>query len=313
MIVALSLALSVSSLAAADATSPCTERTKAAIAYSEDSDDSARDAVDRELTKACFVLTEVVGADDAALLDAARAVPARWLLVAKATLAETANESYLPYTKMPAYGLTIDVTAFDTASGQRRGRAMRAAHVVASADKAASSRESVRVIADAVRVLEAQMKEPSRAIVSPVIVAVDRSEVAAQPAPCASLDDVVVLWHKGNTEVIKASITRGLEARCINVKEQFTGDRNAAMEWARDLDLPLLAIKSTVARIEDGAVLSHRLSLTVDIVDAKAEGLKVITHATDARNVLKAADDAEAWSKVEMALLSSVLDKALPR
>ena len=64
-------------------------------------------------------------------------------------------------------------------------------------------------------------------------------------------------------------------------------DRTEAMEWARDLDLPLLAIRTTVARVTDGAMLSHKLSLTVDVVDAKAEGLKVLKHATDNRNVLK--------------------------
>lgn len=312
MIVALSLAFA-SAISSPQAAPACAERTKAAIAYSEESDDDARDAVDRELAKACFSLTEVVGSDEASLLDAARVVPAKWLLVAKASMTETENESYLPYTKVPAYALTIDVTAFDTASGHRRGRAMRSAHVVASADKAATSREAVRVIADAVRVLEAQMREPSTQRVDaqtmPLIV-VDRAEVS-EPAPCAKMRDVVVLWHKGNDEASKSGVVKGLTARCVNVKEQFTGDRNEAMEWARDLDLPLLAIKTTVAKVTDGAVLSHKLSLTVDVVDAKAEGLKVVTHATDNRNVLKAADDAEAWSKVESALLASVLDRAV--
>lgn len=311
MIVALSLAFA--SAISSPAPSACTERTRAAIAYSEESEATALDAVDRELTKACFTLTEVVGSDEASLLDAARVVPAKWLLVAKATLTETENESYLPYTKVPAYALTVDVTAFETNSGQRRGRAMRSAHIVASADKAANSREASRVIADAVRVLEAQMKEPTvsmqRVDTVPLIV-VDRAEVA-EAAPCTKMQDIVVLWHKSNDEVAKAGIVKGLNARCVNVKEQITGDRNEAMEWARDLDVPLYAIKTTVAKVTDGAVVSHKLSLTVDIVDAKAEGLKVLKHVTDNRNVLKAADDTEAWSKVEAALLTSVLDRAL--
>lgn len=311
MIVALSLAFA--SAISSPAAPACSERTKAAIAYSEESDEGARDAVDRELAKACFTLTEVVGADEPSLIDAARVVPAKWLLIAKASLTETENESYLPYTKVPAYALTVDVTAFDTASGQRRGRAMRSAHVVASADTAASSREAVRVIADAVRVLEAQMKEPATQNVDvqtmPLIV-VDRTEVT-DPAPCAKMKDVVVLWHKGNDEASKAGVVKGLNARCVNVKEQFTGDRNEAMEWARDLDVPLFAIKTSVAKVTDGAALSHKLSLTVDVVDAKADGLKVLKHSTENRNVLKAADDAEAWSKVEPALLASVLDRAL--
>lgn len=310
MVVSLSLSLSLAFASAISAPAPaaCTERTRAAIAYSEESEATARDAVDRELTKACFTLTEVVGNDEASLLDAARVVPAQWLLVAKATLTETENESFLPYTKVPAYALTVDVTAFETGSGQRRGRAMRSAHIVASADKAATSREASRVIADAVRVLGAQMKEP-RVDTVPLIV-VDRAEVA-EAAPCAKMQDIVVLWHKSNDEAAKAGVVKGLSTRCVNVKEQITGDRNEAMEWARDLDVPLFAIKTTVAKVTDGAVLSHKLSLTVDIVDAKADGLKVLKHVTDNRSVLKAADDAEAWSKVEAALLTSVLDRAL--
>jgi hypothetical protein len=144
------------------------------------------------------------------------------------------------------------------------------------------------------------------------VIVVDRAEVS-EPAPCAAMKDVVVLWHKGNDEAGKAAVLKGLGARCMNVKEQITGDRNEAMEWARDLDLPLLAVKTTVARVTDGAVVSHKLSLTVDVVDAKAEGLKVLVHAADARSALKAADDAEAWSKVEPALMSAVLDRVAPR
>lgn len=313
MIATLALAASVSAaaLTASPSAPSCTERTRAAIAYSEDTDASARDAVEAELARSCFALTEVIGADETSLLDAARVAPAPWLLVAKATLVEAASDAYLPYTKMPSYALTVDVTAFDVASGQRRGRAMRNAHVVASAAQAAGTRESVRVIADAVRVLEAQMREP------PAQVVVDRAELAAEPRACAGLQDVVILWHKANDASGKAAVLRALEARCIKVVEQIDGERSQAMEWARELRVSLLAVKTTLQRLEAqgnaaGAVVSHKLAITIDVVDAQAEGLKILKHATDTRNALRASDDADAWRKVEGSLLASVLDKALP-
>ena len=305
--IALALAFSAASALSAPRVAPeCAAHTKAAVVYSEDTDASARDAVEAELARACFTLTEVVGADEQALLDAARVVPAPWLLMAKATLVEAASASYLPYTKMPSYSLTVDVTAFDVASGQRRGRAMRAAHVVASAEQAAGSRESVRVIADAVRVLEAQMKEP------PPVVAVDRTELSAEPRSCGGVKDIVVLWHKANDASGKAAVMRALEARCIKVVEQIDGERTQAMEWARDLAVPLLAVKTTLQRLDAGAVVSHKLAITVDVVDAQAEGLKILKHASDTRNALRASDDADAWKKVEGSLLAAVLDKAMP-
>lgn len=304
--VVLALATAAASALAAPSAPSCVERTKAAVVYSEDSDAGARDAVEAELARACFTLTEVVGADEAALLDAARVVPAPWLLLAKATLVEAASDSYLPYTKMPSYALTVDVTAFDVASGQRRGRAMRNAHVVASLADAARARESVRVIADAVRVLDAQMQE------APAVVAVDRSELAVAPRACAGVKDVVILWHKANDASGKAAVLRALEVRCVKVVEQIEGERTQAMEWARELHVPLLAVKTTLQRLEAGAVVSHKLAITVDVVDAQAEGLKILKHASDTRNALRAADDADAWRRVEGSLLASVLDKALP-
>lgn len=290
----------------------CSERTRAAIVFSEDTEGSAREALEAELGRACFTLTEVVGADEAALLDAARVVPARWLLVTKATLVEAPSASYLPYTKMPSYSLTIDVTAFDVPSSQRRGRAMRNANVVASLDEAATTREATRVIADAVRVLGAQMKE------APAVVAVDRSELSAEPRSCSALKEVVVLWHKANDPSGKAAVLRALEGRCVKVVEQIEGERTQAMEWARELNVPLIAVRTTLQRLAGlpasgatGGAVSHKLAITVDLVDAQAEGLKILKHATDSRNALRASDDADAWKKVEGSLLAAVLDKAL--
>jgi hypothetical protein len=83
------------------------------------------------------------------------------------------------------------------------------------------------------------------------------------------------------------------------------------MEFARDLKRPLLAVKTSITR-PAGAVVSHVLSMTVDVVDANSDQLKVLVHAQDTRNALRASDDADAWSKVEASLVDRVLTQALP-
>jgi hypothetical protein len=286
--------------AAAEATTECQETTRAAIAYSEDSDPSLRQAVASELARACFTLVEVIGAGAGGLLDAARVVPAPWLLRAAATAVDDGDASDL--------SVTLDVIAVDVKSGQRRGRALRNVRGRGPVEDVARSRDAARVIADAIRVLRAQMRE------TPPQVVVDRAELSVEPRGCADLKYIVVLWHKASEASAKAAVLRALEARCVTVLEQIDGERTRAVDWARKLYVPLLAVKTTLVPV-DPAVhgASHQLAITVDVVDAEAEGLKILLHASDARHALGASDDVEAWKKVEGSLLGPILERALAR
>ncbi len=287
------LALATSALSSLPLGAPlghlCAERTHAAIVY-EAHQPEARDAVDTAFARACFTLTEVVGTDDSTRLDAARAVAAPWLLVARASLAQQSSL------------ITVDVTAFDVDSGQRRGRAMRSARLLAG-ERADSARASVRAMADAVRVLRAQIDE------APAQMVVDRAELSAEPAACAHMQDVVVLWHEASDASGQAAVLRGLGARCVKVVEQVDGERTQAMARAQQLAVPLVAVKTALVRL-DGQ--TQGLVLTVDVVDVQVAGERILTHASDTRHAMRAADGADAWRKVERSLVAPVLERALP-
>jgi hypothetical protein len=297
---ALAFALSAASIVPAPvgrAPSGCEATVKVALAFVDDSDPLAAGAVEDALSRGCIDVVEVRAGSDAAMLAAAQAEGRPWLLVARAALAQAMQD------QSRGTMFSVDVTALDTSSGQRRGRAMRTANILGHAARATNTREAVRVADDAVKVLKAQMtSEPKPVTVAP-----------PAKTECKTRSSIVLLWNKTSDAAGRAAVLRALDARCIDAPDQFENDRAGATEFARDLKRPLIAVKTSVQKPTNAsAVASHVLSMNIDVVDANADELKVLKHAGDTRNALNAVDDADAWRKVEVSLVGMLLDAALP-
>ncbi len=285
------IALALALAAIVPTPSSCETTVKAGVAFVDDGDPVAAGLVEDALSRGCFDLVELKAGSDEQMLREAADARLPWLLVARAGLVEALED------RTQGTLFSVDVTAFDTAAGERRGRAMRSANLLGRASRATGSREAIRVVDDAVHVLRRQITEPA----PPVVV-----------HSCAQKTAIVLLWSKSVDEGAKAAVLRGLEARCVEAPDQFVADRAGALEFARDLKRPLIAINTHVEK-PHAAVVSHVLTLNADVVDADADALIVTKHVSETRNALRADDDADAWSKVEVSLVGRVLDEVLPR
>jgi hypothetical protein len=272
-------ALAVDGPGAAHAASPeCEQASLVAVAF-DDVLPAARAVLVEALNRACFAVVEIRHGGDEKMRAAARARGAARLVIGRAGLVEAMQDA-----RLHGVLFTVELTAFDVEGGARAGRVMRQATLLGNVVQATSTREARRIADDAVSVLAAQL--------------------AARPAPCLEQQEIVVLWHKDSDPAGKAAVRAALEARCLVASEELVGMRAQAMELARDLGRPLLAVKTSALRGQGD------VKVTVDRIDTSTDELHVLVHATEHQVIPGARDEAEAWAKA-VSLVNGALDRAL--
>lgn len=256
-------------------------RVRAAVAWLDDAPEPAREVVTSSLDRTCVEVVDVPAGPQTSMLAAAREAGAETLVVARAELVGALQES------RSGVLFHVDLAAFDPEEGARRGHAVRQASLLGSPESALDSREAHRVADDAARVLRKQL---------------DRSA----PRACATTRDIVVLWHKDTVDAGKAVVVRDLETRCLKVSDQIDGMRAEAVELARDLGKPLVAVKAVLATKS----ATPSLVVTVDRIDPVAAELRILAHARESLEITDTTDDAEVWRRAR-ATVRTALDKGL--